>query len=137
MRKQFYFLTFFSFFYFTTANAQTRIQAKEYAFEAAKRMQRSVSPNTGKNASAIVSEIEFDSYNKQYVIEMEASWIAGICTFCDDEYFSVKGILTVGLNGSFPSFKELSRNDAARRAWTDGQVALVIGGVSNILSTIN
>lgn len=122
---------------FLLLNAQSKIIAKEYAYDAAVRLMRSISPNTGKSATAYIRDVEYDYSSDQYIIEMEASWTAGVCGYCANESFSVSGILKVDKNGYSPYFKELSRNDAVRRAWTDGQVGAIFITVAALSSNTN
>jgi hypothetical protein len=116
----------------TSVKAQSKLMAKQYAQAAAERLMKSISPNTGKNASAEVYEAEWDSGNDRYIIEMEASWRAGQCGLCDEEDFVVRGILKVGKNGDSPSFKETHKNSAVRGAWSDKQVGAIFAGVATL-----
>ncbi len=117
-----------------TTNAQSALMAKQYAHEAAEKLMKSISPNTGKNASAEVSEVEWDENNQRYIIEMEASWRAGQCFLCDEEDFIVRGILKVGKNGNNPNFKETYKNAAVQGAWTDDQIGAIFAGVATLAS---
>lgn len=121
------FIVFIFLFNNTIVNSmgQSRIMAKQYAQEAAERIMKSISPNTGENPSAYISDIEWDSYASRYIIEMEASWRAGQCWLCDEEDFIVRGILKVNKNGSKPSFKETYKNAAVRGAWSDKEVSAI------------
>lgn len=125
-------ITLLIFGYAESSNAQSRILAKQYAHEAAERLMKSISPNTGKNASAEINDIEWDEGNQRYIIDMEASWRAGQCYFCDEEDFIVRGILKVGKNGSNPNFRETYKNAAVRGAWTDNQIGAIFAGVATL-----
>lgn len=115
-----------------SVQAQSKLMAKQYAQEAAERLMKSISPNTGKNASAEVYEAEWDSNNDRYIIEMESSWRAGQCGLCDEEDFVVRGILKVGKNGDSPSFKETYKNSAVQGAWSNKQVGAIFAGVATL-----
>lgn len=116
----------------TSLKAQSTLMAKQYAQEAAERLMKSISPNTGKNASAEVYEAEWDGNNERYIIEMEATWRAGRCGLCNEEDFVVRGILKVGKNGDNPSFKETYKNSAVQGAWSDKQVGAIFAGLATL-----
>lgn len=110
--------------------AQSRIMAKQFAQESTERLMRSISPNTGCNPSTLVIDAEWDNYSNEYIIEMQASWLASKMMFYSKEDFIVRGVLRVNRNGENPSFKVVYRNSAVEGAWTNDEIATVFIGVT-------
>jgi hypothetical protein len=115
---------------FQTVQAQSRIMAKQYTQESAETIMRRISPNTGKDATALIYDIEWDADAECYIIDMEASWKAGGCYFCSEQTFVVRGVLKVGRNGTNPTFRETYKNEAVRSAWSDRQIGAVFVGIT-------
>lgn len=130
-------IAFVSLFATTGLHAQSRLEAKMYAQNTAEKLMKSISPNTGNNASATVVDYDWDYAGQRYVIEMQATWRGGRCWLCDEEAFVIKGILRVGKDGRKPDFKYTYRNAAVRGAWTDQDVGNAISGAAILISAFS
>jgi hypothetical protein len=93
--------------------SQSKIISKEYATAVSEILKTKISSNTGRNAYASVSEVEFDYGEDLYIIDMTADWSA--CEYALDcldssarQNYWVSGILKVSKSGKVKSFRKTS-----------------------------
>jgi hypothetical protein len=86
----------------TKSTAQSVILAEEFAHNASVKLMNYYCPMSGSNASASVSQVEYDFSNSRYIMKA--------CIMCDYGTFQVDGILKVNSNGSGVDFRPTFKN---------------------------
>ena len=107
------------------AFAQSGLEAKGFAYDAARQLMNSTSPLTGHNPRATIIDAQFSKSQSKYILEMKAIWDGSPCLICDETTFVIRGILKVNRDGSNPVFQELESNDAVQSAQTFNNIASV------------
>lgn len=105
-------------------------KANKFAKSAAKKLQDSICPLSGRALSTNVSKWIFDEYTNEYEIHFSANWNGKTWAFGDRQSFSVSGILTVSSSGYNSKFEQSYANGAVETAKLNNNLfagAVVLG----------
>lgn len=123
----------------TQCVAQSIILAEQYAHDASTKLMQSYCPMSGSDASASVSQVEYDYSNNRYIMKITATWYGKPCWLCDYGTFEIEGILQVNRNGSNASFNPIYKNSFVKDGeyWSKFTRGAIVLGVLVAASSSN
>lgn len=120
---------FITFAINTQCAAQSTIMAEQFAYDASVKLMKTYCPSSGSDASASVSQAEYDYSSDRYIMKITATWYGKPCWLCSYGTFRIDGILQVNKDGSRASFNPtykstLVKDNEDYTKYTRGAVAL-------------